>query len=297
MPMAGPPVHLLCKLQRFENRAIMDTATQPILCCVGESVRGQPTQFLMERAFEECGLDWQALSVEVQAEQLETALAGMQAMGIRAARFFGALQDIVAQSLSGSDSRWLAPVSSIQATGQGWQAWHTDGLCLPSLLPEEVDFANCQLCLFGDSRITRSVRAGWQSHAGAPRCAWVGGPSPEDMPKDISSDLLSLYTDTQPLLEALQKLEATPDSPTSQLPPVCLVDCEPETADNFRHLLGDRRVIWVGNGKLPTTFARVDCISNDDLMIAGEVYDFHRWTGRVVETSFIRDAHDEYDAF
>ena len=56
---------------------------QTIVCCMGQPVAGNPTQFVMENAFAAAGLDWRYLTLEVAPEKLEAAIRGLQAMGFR----------------------------------------------------------------------------------------------------------------------------------------------------------------------------------------------------------------------
>ncbi len=62
-----------------------DDQLQTIVACFGKPVAGNPTQYMMERAFEHHGLDWRYLTLEVDAADLEDAIRGMRAMGFRGA--------------------------------------------------------------------------------------------------------------------------------------------------------------------------------------------------------------------
>jgi shikimate dehydrogenase len=61
------------------------TSLQEIVCVFGQPVAGNPTQFMMERAFEQAGLDWRYLTLEVAPEDLADAMKGLRAMGFRGA--------------------------------------------------------------------------------------------------------------------------------------------------------------------------------------------------------------------
>lgn len=56
---------------------------QPIVCCLGKPVAGNPTQFMMEQAFAAAGMDWRYLTLEVPAEKLVDAITGIRALGFR----------------------------------------------------------------------------------------------------------------------------------------------------------------------------------------------------------------------
>lgn len=49
----------------------------------GQPVAGNPTQYMIEKAFAAAGLDWRYLTLEVPPEALADAVRGMRAMGFR----------------------------------------------------------------------------------------------------------------------------------------------------------------------------------------------------------------------
>ena len=57
------------------------TSDQEFLCCLGQPVAGNPTQYMMEKAFEAAGLDWRYLTCEVPPEKLADAMRGLRALG------------------------------------------------------------------------------------------------------------------------------------------------------------------------------------------------------------------------
>ena len=54
---------------------------------MGQPVAGNPTEFMMERAFAAAQLDWRYLTCEVPPENLASAVQGMRAMGFRGGNF------------------------------------------------------------------------------------------------------------------------------------------------------------------------------------------------------------------
>lgn len=54
---------------------------------MGQPVAGNPTQYMVEKAFAAAGLDWRYLTLEVAPEQLADAVRGMKAMGFRGGNF------------------------------------------------------------------------------------------------------------------------------------------------------------------------------------------------------------------
>lgn len=54
---------------------------------MGQPVAGNPTQFMMERAFAAAQLDWRYLTLEIPPERLADAIRGMRAMGFKGGNF------------------------------------------------------------------------------------------------------------------------------------------------------------------------------------------------------------------
>lgn len=64
---------------------MLSSSLQEICAVFGSPVAGNPTQYLMEKAFVHHGLDWRYLTLEVAPEGLADAVRGMRAMGFRGA--------------------------------------------------------------------------------------------------------------------------------------------------------------------------------------------------------------------
>jgi shikimate dehydrogenase len=58
---------------------------QEVVCCLGQPVAGNPTQYMMEKAFAAAGLDWKYLTCEVPPENLADAVRGIRALGFKGA--------------------------------------------------------------------------------------------------------------------------------------------------------------------------------------------------------------------
>ena len=54
---------------------------------MGQPVAGNPTQYMIEKAFAKAGMDWRYLTLEVPTDRLADAMAGFRAMGFRGANF------------------------------------------------------------------------------------------------------------------------------------------------------------------------------------------------------------------
>jgi shikimate dehydrogenase len=65
----------------------MSSSLQEVVCCLGQPVAGNPTQYMMEKAFAAAGLDWAYLTLEVPPSRLSDAIIGMRALGFKGANF------------------------------------------------------------------------------------------------------------------------------------------------------------------------------------------------------------------
>ena len=66
---------------------MVESSVQDIVCCMGQPVAGNPTQYMMGKALAAAGLDWRYLTLEVAPDDLADAVRGMRAMGFRGANF------------------------------------------------------------------------------------------------------------------------------------------------------------------------------------------------------------------
>ena len=65
---------------------------QPYVCCLGNPVAGNPTQFVMYRAARDCGVDWRFFTSQVEVDQFEIAVRGVQALGLSGVALFEPFQ-------------------------------------------------------------------------------------------------------------------------------------------------------------------------------------------------------------
>lgn len=132
---------------------------QEIVCCIGQPVDSNPTQFIMERAFSEASLDWRYLTLEVASDDLGDALRGMRAMGfcgchinephnLNAVRFVDRL----------SQSAELAQmVTCVIRQGNQLVGENTLGQGISQLLAESDELVESHVVLFGAGRAARAI--------------------------------------------------------------------------------------------------------------------------------------------
>ncbi len=309
----------------------MESTTQPILCCLGETVAGCPTQFLMERAFGARGLDWRAISVEVPPDQFSVAIDGMAVMNFKALRIYPSLFEAAVQAFGESNPiiPFVGSATSASLSVDGWQAWDHYGFGALKLASEKLDIAQSVCWLHGNSRETRSVIAALlelkASNQPVPsRIVWT------DRVDSIPMEFLGLEIEDQltpqPVTQSAAPSSALAcDAATMEAraekqhkdiqvhdeSSLHNVDCITELllfVDNCDSLSEHQQDvlqlverIHLFSSSAPTArltaVPSLSTISELDIAIAAEVYDFQRWTEQPADCSLFRDAYDEFCAF
>lgn len=102
---------------------------QPIVCCLGQPVAGNPTQYMMEQAFAAAGLDWRYLTLEVAPEKLADAIKGLRALGFKGANFTIPHKVAVLQHLDelSPAAELMGAVNCVNRVGDKLVGENTDG--------------------------------------------------------------------------------------------------------------------------------------------------------------------------
>lgn len=282
----------------------MESKIQPILCCVGAAVAGRPTQFLMERAFEAARCDWRVITVEVQPENFQAALDGMQAMAFTALRFFPELQTLAASLMVEQNA--VSPQAITSAMRQRsneaeerWDCWDNQGFGMLDVIAGVGPASSMLIWLHGRSRLTQSLSDAMQSHGFQPlQVIWSDA--------EVAADSAEPTLHSTPLTEVLPKLK---DALNSTNPITQLVVVGEGLAEHLP-LIGELEVgaevqLVLATNQMLTRqqvndswkSGKVRIITENDQLIAAEAYDFRRWTGQPADMDLLRDAYDEYADF
>ncbi len=300
----------------------VSSVAQPIICCVGRSIAGQPTQFLIERLTANLRLDWKALSAEVQPEKLETASNGMLALGFKGVRWFGEYQTRAVEAFAASDSavRFISSATSGAPSGDHWKLWDNVGPAWLDVLGRRVGSRPSVVWLHGNSRTTRSLFVALDElKSAAPLWLWTEAP-----PITAQSDWLTtseqwaaegrvsseFSSASQELLRSWLNNLATIDTAgqaegTSGTKPCIALVAFISEQNVMPVQIGD----WLSgfsielalsqDTALPNSLSSftVERIAPSELAVAAEACDFERWTGISCEYQVLQDAYDEYCDF
>ncbi len=140
----------------------MSTHPQQDVCCLmGDPIAGNPTQYMLEKAFAVADLDWRFLTFEVSAADFELAL--------KAARIFEFRGIMLAPPHRGEVHRLLESVTdAARLSGQvncieqhngGLRGLNTEGQALRRLTEGKVPFQGVKAVVLGAGRTAKSMSA------------------------------------------------------------------------------------------------------------------------------------------
>jgi shikimate dehydrogenase len=132
---------------------------QQIVCCFGQPVAGNPTQFMMEKAFAKAYLDWRYLTLEVPPEGLVDAVKGLRAMGFRGGNLTIPHKVSVIPLLDRLTpaAEMMGAVNCMIREGDELIGENTDGKGFVQSLREIVDPAGKRVVLLGAGGAARAV--------------------------------------------------------------------------------------------------------------------------------------------
>ena len=132
---------------------------QPIVSCMGQPVAGNPTQFMIERAFKAAGLDWRYLTLEVPPECLSDSVCGMRAMGFRGGNFTIPHKVAVIEHLDGltQAAELMGAVNCVYREEGRLIGENTDGKGFVQSLKELIDPTEKVVVILGAGGAARAI--------------------------------------------------------------------------------------------------------------------------------------------
>ncbi len=132
---------------------------QEIVVLFGQPVAGNPTQFMLEKAFAQAGLDWRYLTLEVPPEGLTDAVRGFRAMGFRGANLTIPHKVAVIPLLDDLTpaARLMGAVNCIHRVGEKLIGENADGKGFFLSLREILDPAGMNVVVLGAGGAARAI--------------------------------------------------------------------------------------------------------------------------------------------
>jgi shikimate dehydrogenase len=137
----------------------VSSSLQEICALLGQPVAGNPTQFMMEKAFAHHGLEWRYLTLEVAPDDLADAVRGMRAMGFRGGNITKPHKVAVVSLVDRlSDAAALmGAVNCLVREGGELVGENTDGKGFMQSLRDVADPAGKQVVLLGAGGAARAI--------------------------------------------------------------------------------------------------------------------------------------------
>ncbi|MHB8971741.1 MAG: shikimate dehydrogenase [Pirellulaceae bacterium] len=138
-----------------------DSALQEIVCCIGQPVAGNPTQFMMQRVLAHAGLDWCYLTLEVAPKNLADAIRGIRALGFRGVNLSIPHKVAVIPLLDelSESAELMGAVSRVFCDNGRLIGDNTDGRAFVESLREICDPAAKRVLLLGAGGVARAIAA------------------------------------------------------------------------------------------------------------------------------------------
>lgn len=132
---------------------------QEIVSCMGQPVAGNPTQFMVERAFAAAGLDWRYLTLEVSPEALGDAVRGMRAMGFAGGNFTIPHKVAVTELLDEltEAAQLMGAVNCVYRDGDKLVGENTDGKGFVQSLSDVTDPEDKTVVILGAGGAARAI--------------------------------------------------------------------------------------------------------------------------------------------
>lgn len=275
-------------------------AIQEIVAVFGQPVAGNPTQYMMEKAFAQVGLDWRYLTLEVSPEALGDAVRGMRAMGFRGCNLTIPHKVEVIQYLDRTSeaATLMGAVNCVNRVDGELVGENTDGKGFVQSLKELADPAGKNVIILGAGGAARAI-AVEVGLAGAAAITVVN--RSEQRGRELAD-----------LLNEKVNVAATfvPWEGDYQVPP------EAEVVINATSIgLGDPEArVPVDAGTLESDMVAADVIFNPPqtrflrdaqargcqtldglgMLVNQAVIAFHIWTGRDADPQVMREALEEF---
>jgi shikimate dehydrogenase len=275
-------------------------AIQEIVAVFGQPVAGNPTQYMMEKAFAQVGLDWRYLTLEVAPEGLGDAVRGMRAMGFRGCNLTIPHKVEVIQYLDRTSeaATLMGAVNCVNRVDQELVGENTDGKGFVQSLRELTDPAGKEVVVLGAGGAARAI-AVELGLAGAARITIVnrGEARGQELATLIgekvhaASALVTWEGDYQVPPEAEVVINATS---------IGLGDADARVPLNVETLEADMVVADVifnpPETRLLRDAAARGCKTLDGLgmLVNQAVIAFKIWTGKDADPEVMRDALEEF---
>lgn len=128
---------------------------------MGDPVAGNPTQYMLEKAFDAARLDWRFLTFEVSPLEFEGALRGARVFGFHGIMLAPPHRSRVLAYVEhlGDAARISGQVNCIKQENDQLHGYNTEGRALRQLLEQAGAVKNAKVTILGAGRLARAISA------------------------------------------------------------------------------------------------------------------------------------------
>ena len=276
------------------------SAIQEIVAVFGQPVAGNPTQYMMEKAFVQAGLDWRYLTLEVAPEALGDAIRGMRAMGFRGCNLTIPHKVEVIKFLDRTNeaAALMGAVNCVNRVDDELVGENTDGKGFVQSLNEVADPAGKNVVVLGAGGAARAI-AVEVGLAGAAAITIVN--RGEERGRELANLLNEKVNVAAQFVRWEGDYRVPPETEVViNATSIGLGDAEARLPLDIETLESDMVVADVIFNPPETRFLREaqsrDCQTLDGLgmLVNQAVIAFHIWTGRDADPGVMREALEEF---
>jgi shikimate dehydrogenase len=134
-------------------------ALQEVVALLGCPAAGNPAQYLFERLIAAAGLDWQFVTLDVPPEQIDAAIRGAAALGLRGCLLSGPLRAAALGAVASASpaATFSGAVSLIERQPTGPAGHMTDGRGVVEALRSHIDPAGAAVLVVGAGAAARAT--------------------------------------------------------------------------------------------------------------------------------------------
>ena len=261
---------------------------------MGFPVAGNPTQFVMERAFKNAGVDSRCLTVEVSPADLPAAVTGMRAMGFRGATLACPHQESAIKLVDDRSkvAEALNEIDFIYREDGKLIGDHSLVRAATEVIARQVDIEDKHAMICGGDQVARAIAL----------AICLSGPKKvtlfdkDDESAESTRELVNQYSSTPIEIQPWLEKYAVP-SDVNILVVTGPEDDESIDPDSLFHGL----LVMSTNAQSPRTDLikageESGCVTINglDLLVQQAIVAFRSWTGKTPDTRVVREAFEEF---
>lgn len=139
-------------------------------CVIANPAAGNPTQYLVEQAFERGGFDWRFMTFEVEPAQLGNAMRGARALGFHGVKigepFYTSVAEFIDEQTDAAQKS--GSINCITANGDRLVGDNTEAAALLALVRQQIDPVGRPVTVLGSGRMARVIAMALAGAGGTP---------------------------------------------------------------------------------------------------------------------------------